>query len=524
MVAQLLRLRLDLAYGAVRGKPMRILGAALAGVAVIAVLWLLFGGIASLADVRADNARNLLVVIGSFTLLGYLLVPSMLGISDPIDPRAFSLFGIKEPKLAAGLLLASLVSVPGLILISLSVATVATWARGPAPTVLAVICAVLAVATCALVGRIAELAAGGALVSRRSHELRVVFLVLILVLIAPAVIFILGIDWASGFGFVEFGRAAEIVSWTPFGAVWSAPGDAAAGRVPEALLKALIALATAAVLYLVWWALVARAVHTAPHPIHEGNFGSLGWFDVFPARSAGAIAARSLSYWGRDTRYVVSILIIPILPFLLIPPLLIAGVPAEPLALVPLPVMCLFLGWSLHNDLAFDASAVWLHVASGVKGSADRLGRTVPTLLLGIPLLVIGTMISIAFYGSWAVLPAMFGVSFCLLLSGVGVSSYLSARVPYPAAAPGDSPFQQPQSTGSRGGFSQGLGLVVPVLLTLPAFFFAGRGLAGDGGAYLISLLVGVGVGIVVFVSGVWAGGRAFDRRGPEVIEFATSH
>ncbi|SEC53834.1 ABC-2 type transport system permease protein [Paramicrobacterium humi] len=524
MVAQLLRLRLDLGYGAVRGRVWRIAGAIVAGIALIIVLWWLFGAIASLADIRPENARSLLVVIGSFSLLGYLTVPAMLGIRDPIDPRAFALYGIAEWKLAAGLLAASLVSVPGLILIALCAATIATWARGGLSATIAVVCAALAVITCTLLARIVELGAGAALLSRRSREIRLVFLLLILVLIAPAIIFVLGIDWSSGSGLVEFGRAAGVVSWTPFGAVWAAPGDAAAGNVAGALLKTLIALATAAVLYLIWWSLVAKTVHTAPQAIHEGNFGSLGWFDVLPARAAGVIAARSLSYWGRDARYIVSILIIPVLPFLLIPPLLIAGVPAQPLALVPLPVMCLFLGWSLHNDLAFDSSAVWLHVASGVKGSADRLGRIVPTVLLGIPLLVIGAMISTAFFGSWAVLPAMFGVSCALLLNAIGISSYLSATSPYPAAAPGDSPFQQPQSTGSRGGFSQALGLILPVLLALPAIFFAGLGLAGQPDAYLLSLLIGVGTGLVVLVAGVWAGGRAFDRRGPEIIEFATSH
>ncbi|QPZ39675.1 hypothetical protein [Paramicrobacterium chengjingii] len=524
MVAQLLRLRLQLAFGTVRGRPARIIGAVLLIIVVGVGTWLLAQGLVGLASAGAANVRDLLIVTGSFVVLGFLLIPAMLGVTDPLDPRTFAPFGIRSSALAPGTLLASLLSIPSLVVIVLSFATIGTWSRGAFATVIAVICAVFAIATCALVGRIAEYIASGALVTRKSRELRVVFLVLILVLIAPAIIFALGIDWSANSGMSDFGRAAEAVSWTPFGAVWAAPGEAALGDVAGAVGKLAIAAGTTAVLYFVWWALVARALRTAPREIPEGGFGSLGWFDIMPARASSSIAARSLSYWGRDARYIVSILIIPVLPFLLIPPLLIAGVPAQPLALVPLPFMCLFLGWSLHNDLAFDASAVWLHVASGVKGYADRLGRTAPTLLIGVPIVVIGSMISMAFFGDWSMLPSMFGVSACLLLASLGVASYLSTRFPYPAAAPGDSPFQQPQYSGARGGFSQTFGLLIPVVLSVPTLYFAWRGLLGDADATVWALLTGVGTGILVFIAGIWLGGRAFDRRGPEIIEFATSH
>lgn len=489
----------------------------------VGAIWALTVGLTSLADADPENVRNLLVVVGSFLILAYLLVPSMLGVSDPLDPHAFSLFGLHGTKLAGGLVVASFISIPSLALVVLAAASVAAWARTPGVTVVAVLSGLLGVLTCLLVARLSEQIAGGELVSRRSRELRAVFLVLILVLIAPAIIFVLGIDWSNGSGFSEFGRAADVVSWTPFGAVWSAPGDAATGHVGQAVAKLFISLATVALLGLIWWRVVEHALRTRLRSIPAGSFGSLGWFDALPTKPAAAIAARSLSYWGRDARYVVSIIIIPILPFLLIPPLIIAGVPAEPLALIPVPVMALFLGWSLHNDVAFDSTAVWLHVASGVSGYSDRLGRTVPTLLIGVPLVVIGSMISIAYFGDWGLLPAMFGLAGCLLLSGVGVSSYLSVRHPYPAAAPGDSPFQQPQYSGSGGGFSQMFGLLLPVLLSLPAAYFGWGALTGQESAAQMALLVGLGTGIVVWGAGIWAGGYAFNRRGPEIMAFAAS-
>jgi ABC-2 type transport system permease protein len=254
------------------------------------------------------------------------------------------------------------------------------------------------------------------------------------------------------------------------------------------------------------------------------TYGGMGWFDVLPARPATVIAARSISYWGRESRYLVSIVIIPVVPLIMILPFLVIGVPMQTLALLPLPVMAIFLGWSLHNDLAFDSTAIWLHVVSGVRGYADRIGRTFPVLLIGITLVILGSMISIMFYGDWAALPSMLGVSSALFLGGVGLSSYLSARLPYPAALPGDSPFQQPQSSGTLGGLSQSVGLAGSLLVAAPALYFAWLGIAVDPAWHLASLIAGLGTGVIAVVVGVWSGGRVFDRRGPEIMEFALSH
>ena len=67
-------------------------------------------------------------------------------------------------------------------------------------------------------------------------------------------------------------------------------------------------------------------------------------------------------------------------------PLALAGVPtALPRGSSRCRSCACFLGWSLHNDVAYDRTAIWLHVASGVRGVADRVGRLVPVLIVGIP-------------------------------------------------------------------------------------------------------------------------------------------
>ena len=101
------------------------------------------------------------------------------------------------------------------------------------------------------------------------------------------------------------------------------------------------------------------------------SYRGLGWFDRMPHTATGAVAARSLTYWFRDARYWVSIIMVPIVPVLVDVPLGHRGHPA--VVHRPDPgASCACLGWSLHNDTAYDSTAVWLHVASSVRGAADR--------------------------------------------------------------------------------------------------------------------------------------------------------
>ena len=527
MVAQLLRLRLQLLANVFRRGTGHVLGILLAAIAGVAVVVLLAATLVALRFAPDEFTRNVLVFVGSFVILGFVLLPLIFGGEDDMDPRSFALFGVRPRALSTGLLVSALLSVPSLVLLVLvlvlSLTTAISGSRGFFSVVLALLSALIAVATCVIAARLTTAVASLLLASRRSRELTGVIGIVLLVLIAPAVILLSSVNWGRD-GAAVLGSAADVISWTPFGAVWSFPGDVALGNVGAAFLKLLIALATAAVLWLAWDRMVSYMLVTPERESVVKSTGGMGWFDLMPARPGAVVAARAMTYWARDPRYLMSIVISPIVPFIMMVPFLVVGVPPQTLALLPLPVMSIFLGWSLHNDLAFDSSAVWLHFASGLRGYADRLGRMFPILLIGIPLIVIGSMVSIQFYGDWVVLPSMIGVSTELFLGGVGVSSYISARFPYPAALPGDSPFQQPQSSSALGGMSQAFGLIGALVVAAPALVLAWFGFTDDASWHSLALSTGVGLGVVALILGVWIGGRAFDRRGPEIMAFAVSH
>jgi ABC-2 type transport system permease protein len=217
----------------------------------------------------------------------------------------------------------------------------------------------------------------------------------------------------------------------------------------------------------------------------------------------------------------MSLIVIPIVPFLIIIPLMFVDIDPLYLAIIPVPVAALFLGWSLHNDVAYDNTAIWVHVVSDTPGVADRFGRAIPTLIVGIPLLVLGSCISAAIAGDASILPSLLGVSIGILLVGVGLSSVMSARFPYPVVHPGDSPFTNPQSSGTAASLVQSLSFLATLVLASPALIFGALGLYGDDGWAWASFAAGVGIGLIVLIAGVRVGGRIFDARATDLLAFS---
>lgn len=514
MVAHLLRLRFATLLGALRGDRRHTVRMAiglvvLAGVTVVAGMAIL-----TLGDASTAAAQAVTVLGGSAITLGFALAPLVLGAVDPLDPRRFAVVGLSPGPLSAGLAVTGLVSVPIAVVLALATCAAVMWRAHGAPPWLAVASVVLSVLTCSLLARVSEAVAALVVRQRRSRELTGVFLVGVLVVVVPVGVFLASLEW-RGVVPVQLREAAGVLSLTPLGAAWGlpAPGDARPGL--------LVAVATVLALAAAWAALVRVMLTHIERPVAVRERGGLGWFAVAPGTPGGAVAARSLVYWLRDRRYLVNILVVPVAAALTVVPLLVAGVPLEIAALVPVPVMALFFGWMPHNDVAYDSTAVWMHLASGVRGAADRVGRLVPIVLIGVPVLAVGVSVATAIHGRWAILPALVGVCASLFLAGLGLSSIASAAAPYAVSHPGDSPFQQPQRTGAGGAISQALVLVGALALSTPSLWWAWLTVSGDLTYALPALWAGLGGGAVVLVIGVVIGSAVFERRGDRIMEFA---
>ena len=341
MVAQLLRLKLRLLGNIFRRSTWQVVGIVVGliyGLGAAVFAFVVLTGLRGADDVALVRDASWWPARSPWS--GFLLVPLVFGIDDTMDPRRFSLFGIADRTLALGLALAAMIGVPALALAIALSGTVVTWSRGVGETLLALVAAPLAFATCLLGARITAGLGGLLLETRRSRDVAGVIGVLLIVMAAPLLVGLSTVDWAaSGRRAIAAIAGANVVD--PARCRLRGARRRRRGRVghrhPEARNRRGDRLDR----------LDDRGAARRPHARDarargvRSRYHGLGWFGRMPHGATGAIAARSITYWFRDARYWVSLVMVPITPILVAVPLGIAGVPAMYLGLIPVPLVCL---------------------------------------------------------------------------------------------------------------------------------------------------------------------------------------
>lgn len=521
MVAPILRLRLALLANTFR-HPSRnlalvLLGIVLGAAAAVSIAWVPSALSADNAVLRAD-----LDTVTSAFVLGLAFVLPLFMNRSHLEPRQFAGLPASPRSIAFGLLLSTVLTWPFLFVCTWLIALTVfrpDWWSAPWAMVLGMLGTLV---LAALLGRTASGASKLIFASERAADVRGVLGATIAVAVLPLLFFV--VSSAIGDGLERSAAdTAAVVGWTPFGAALRGLDLAAAGDLGGALGRFALMLLSIVVLLALWVLVVRVSMQRIDRPVAIGLARSgLGWFERFSARPSSLIGARTVTYWLRDPRYRVALLAIPFAPVVMVIAMMVAGAPHQVLALIPLPVICLLLSWSIHNDVATDATAIWIHVASGIKGRDDRFGRVVPVLLLGIPVVLIGSSITVAVFGDWRPLPAVIGMSAAVLLIGCGVSSVASALSPYPTTRPGDSPFVQPQWSGSGSALAQTISMAASVVLALPPVWVALSAITEPTFAVQIGALVfGLVYGAFFMFVGVLVGGRVFDRNAPELLAVA---
>jgi ABC-2 type transport system permease protein len=537
VVAELLRLKARLLLGALRvpgAAAWAAFGAVLAGL-VTALLW---GGAAWTAELDDVTRHRVVVLTGVLVSLGAFFLPLVVSRAHLMHPRAFQLFGFRPPAIAAAVLLTTLLG-PALILIPIALAPLGMW-TGQAG-VIATVAVPLIVIEGVFAARVG-VALGSVLLHRPvvaalirivAAVLLVAGLVVIAAHLAPTVAQLLPGSWWPTVLTVIVATAplrdpaiVDALTALPIGAFWRAPSHQAAGDAALVEQDLWLGGLTILVLALLWVASLGYQLRPTRRVPRARDALVPGWFRWLPSTPIGAVAARSFTYWSRDPRYRTALVILPVVPVVTLLAMWIGGIPLSIAVLVPLPLVVLLLAWgTLHNDVAYDSTALWVHLAAQTRGIHDRIGRMLPVLVMGIPVVLIGTPLTAWAHGDWRILPAVLGVCSAILLGGIGVSSLISARFPYPATRPGDAPFQQPQVPGASGSGIQFWSIVLILLVAAPAVAATVFHLLGMPGPWtFLALAVGVGMGLFVLVHGIRVGGSAFDRQAPELLEFAARH
>ncbi|HMO10467.1 MAG TPA: hypothetical protein PKB06_02940, partial [Actinotalea sp.] len=164
--------------------------------------------------------------------------------------------------------------------------------------------------------------------------------------------------------------------------------------------------------------------------------------------------------------------------------------------------------------------ALWLHVASPVRGLDDRVGRVLGAVLVLGPVVLLLAVVLALVTGHGADLPAVLGATVGVFLTSLGAGSVMSALVVLRVQQAGESPFQTRQGGSVAGMLAQVAGLLVSGVLGLPAVVLAGLSLLWSSAALgWVALLVGVVLGAVILVVGVRWGGHLLDRRGAVLLQ-----
>ncbi len=508
MVAHVLRLRAVEALAPYRSH--RLLRAVVVLVCVVIATGLGVWGALALASLPVDTARVVTVVAGSLLALAFFIAPAGSARPDPLDPASFALLPVPRSGVALGGALASVISVPILAVVAFDIGLATASIAHGAPAWIAVAGVACHVFTCALFARLGYAALVRIRLGGRTREGAVLAVLIGIAVVVPAVSYALSASWQLGAPALAI-RVADVLAVTPIGA---AAGLITGGSTAISIVAIATLVAAAA-----GWALIVRRAFSSLPQAPGAQRSGLGWLGVFPRTATGAIGARGVIYWAADVRYLANLVIIPVAGLLPIVPLLIAGVPADIVALVPLPIIAAFIGWIAHNDLAYDSEALWLHLVTGVRGIADRLGRLVPVTLFAIPVLSATIALTASFADAWDHLPALIGVALALTLTGFGLSSISSAAAPYAVARPGDSPFRQPQRLGARGAIAPTLVLILTVAAAVPTMIPAVETLLGGAQLDDDVLLRGAVTGVGALVVGVLIGALVFQRRGHLLVD-----
>ncbi len=516
MVATLVRLRFLLLRNQLTRSTWQLIAAILGGLYGLGMLVVAVGGLIALAWVPLESARTIVVLAGAVVVLGWIVIPPLTsGIDQTVDPARLAPFPIPVDTLLRGMLVSGVLGVPGIVTLIAALATVGTWIRSPLAAVAAVLCAVIGVLTAVAGSRMLIAVASRIGAGRRAREAKTALVIIPLVLLGPIIILVSGFLRNAS---ASLPIVSDVVGFTPFGAIWAVPADLAAGEPLRAGLEFLIGLATLGVIIVVWrWALTRALERPAQPAAAKVSRRGLGLFGRFPGTPAGAVAARSLTYWMRDPRYSQSLISIPLVPLLVF---FYAGLNGN---LVPLvwvgPIIAALLSMSIFTDVAYDNTAYALHLQTGLSGRADRIGRVAALAVFAVPVALVITVVCVAVTSQWQLLLGLLGVTVGLLLSGFAVSSVLSGAFVFPVPAPGDNPFKARPGGGASLLLSSLLSWGALSVLVLPELVLAIIGfVTGSVGFGIASLLVGLVLGGVLLVIGVRVGGSILDRRGPALL------
>lgn len=503
--------------------------------AMVLVPWAAFG--ANALAHQPDTVReNALVAIAFAAAIGWVVVPVMItGLDDTLDPGRFASFGVGAGRIMGGLTVAAFVTIPvAFFLVTFLMLAASWWDGGLAVVAIAVLGALLTVASLVFMARVSAMWSTRVLASRRARGAAFALIVAGLALVAPLawVLFSEGLDAVLDSVAVVF---LEQLTKTPIGAGAAAPFAALNGDWWGAAWRIVELVVWTALLWGAWRANVAFAL---VHPKFRGAgarrrkdsiIASASrsfprqWL-VMPRHSAAASAvrARLLRYWFSDPRYLANMLGVLVFPVVFLALLMpVTGLDIRWAFVAPI-LLAASIGWGRHNDVAYDSSALWLDLVSGRIGTDVMRGRMSAIVAWALPATVVACAAVLLWSGLWWAAPALVGAAVGALGLTLGVSALSSVVFPYRAPAPGENPLGAEVGSVGAGLVAQLVSSMATVVLLPLVILPLVLALALDPRWAWLACVTGFVLGPVGYFVGLRFAGKVYDARSGRLLAAVT--
>lgn len=524
------RLKLRLLGNGLRGSAARTALFILAGLfgaslAIGGFIGLLFGTI-----VRPDIAFAVAVFAGSALVLAWALLPVLFfGVDETLDPARFALLPVPRRTLLRGMFVAALLGIPAVATLIASLALPIARAVEDGPVVALV--SLFGALSGLVLGVVASRAITGAfaamLRSRRVRDLAAVLIAVVAASIGPLQWLILSATENSNLS--QATSVARVLGWTPLGAGYAMPFDAAQGRWWAVAVKAVIVLASIAV-FAWWWESSVESAMLGS--IADGRAGPAGPVTGGAVRSLvprflrpnafGAIVGRELRSWWRDGRRRASLIsimmagvVVPVALRITSGAAQASGRASPLLTGFAVTMSGAMAGLLLANQFAFDGSAYATHLMTRVSGRTELRARATALGLILLPILAVVVGVVTAAIGEADQIPHSIGLMAAAFGCSVASASTLSVLAAFPMPE-STNPFAMNSGGGSAKGLLSFVAIIVTFALCAP-LLLAGAYLTDGWSAWLI-LPIGLAYGLGIAMLGTVLAGNLLQRRGPEVL------
>jgi ABC-2 type transport system permease protein len=515
VVGLVVRLRFRMWWTAMSRSSLHLASSLLGVLAAGGVLVVLGPGLALLA-LRPLRVTALTVpLFAVLTLMWGVLSLVATGVDNILDPARFAVLPVRARQLARGLLAATYTGVPALMLCGLALAQVVAWTSHPTAIPAAALAALLGTSTAILLSRAATSVLARVMGSRTGRLLGA--LVVALVTLLPLALNVVATTdtLAADLRTFDARRSAELAGWTPVGWAWALPLDVASGRWGAA--AAHVALA-AAFIALLWWVWVRQLERSLTSPMTSAGGQRIGSGRLLPAllghSPTATVATRRIRAWYRDSRLVAIALRTAVLPVFFLVQASITG--SQAFAGIGVITLAVFAGLTLMNDLAFDGEAWWIHVATGLRGWEDRLGRALASAVVFGPMIALVFVVALGL-GLLTAPLLWLSVIVPAFLASLALAVGVGAVLPGTAPRTGGNPFAATSGGAAQGCLTAVIAFVGPLVLTAPVGVLVVLTGPREGWRW-VALVVGCLYGLGLLIAAVVAAGRRLDRRAPELL------